>query len=293
MRFLPPTSNLKQHMLGLRYEVFASNLKPPTLRDVSWSRRENLQTYIEGERMKKETHPPIIAILAVVVGIALFGCATQPAVVPYTVLEESATEPSPYLIQPGDQLEIKFFYNSELNETVVVRPDGKISLQLVDEIQAAGIAPAMLDEILTQKYASELKRPVLTVIVRSFTGQRVYVGGEVNRPGLVSLTANMSALQAVINAGGLRETAKLENAIVIRKGKNRKPIPMRVDLSRAIYEGDAQNHFRLKPYDIVYVPKTFIAKANKFVNQYIEQLILFKGVSFGFSYEVHDAGVAD
>ena len=243
--------------------------------------------------MKKKTHTDIMAILATVVCVTLLGCATQPALVPYAAPEESTTEPSPYLIQPGDQLEIKFFYNSELNETVVVRPDGKISLQLLDDIQAAGKTPAKLDEILTQKYAQELKKPVLTVIVRSFAGQRVYVGGEVNRPGLVSLTAGMSALQAVINAGGLRETAKLENAIVIRKGKDRKPIPMRVDLSKAIYEGNAQDHFKLKPYDIVYVPKTFIAKANKFVNQYIERLILFKGVSFGFSYEVHDAGTSD
>ncbi len=243
--------------------------------------------------MKKNTQTTIMAILALVFCAALLGCATQSAVIPYASPEESATEPAPYLIQAGDKLEIKFFYNSELNETVVVRPDGKISLQLLDDIQAAGITPAELDDILTQKYAYELKKPVLTVIVRSFTGQRVYVGGEVNRPGLVSLTAGMSALQAVINAGGLRETAKLENAIVIRKGKDRKPIPMRVDLTKAIYEGNAQDHFRLKPYDIVYVPKTFIAKANKFVNQYIERLILFKGVSFGFSYEVHDAGTSD
>ena len=243
--------------------------------------------------MKKKTHNYIIVILATVFCALLPGCATQSAVVPYTAPVESSGEPTPYLIQPGDQLEIKFFYNRELNEAVVVRPDGKISLQLLDDIQAAGITPAQLDEILTKKYARELKEPVLTVIVRSFTGQRVYVGGEVNRPGLVSLTANMSALQAVINAGGLKETAKLENAIVIRKGKDSKPIPMRVDLSKAIYQGNARNHFKLKPYDIVYVPKTFIAKANKFVNQYIERLILFKGVSFGFTYEVHDAGVSD
>ena len=240
--------------------------------------------------MKKKLNHTIIVILATVFCALLLGCATQSAVIPYAAPEESATEPTPYLIQPGDQLEIKFFYNPDLNETVVVRPDEKISLQLLDDIQAAGITPTQLDEILTQKYAQELKKPVLTVIVRSFTGQRVYVGGEVNRPGLVSLTAEMSALQAVINAGGLRETAELENAIVIRKGKDRKPIPMRVDLTKAIYEGNAQDHFKLKPYDIVYVPKTFIAKANKFVNQYIERLILFKGVSFGFSHKVHDAG---
>jgi protein involved in polysaccharide export with SLBB domain len=128
---------------------------------------------------------------------------------------------------------------------------------------------------------------VITVIVRSFTGQRVYVGGEVNRPGLISLTAGMSALQAVISAGGLRETAKLDDAIVIRKGPDDRPIPLRVDLGKAIFGKLGEAHFQLQPYDIVYVPKTTIAKVNKFVNQYIERLFLFRGVSFGFSYELN------
>jgi len=238
--------------------------------------------------MKKKTHNYIIVILATVFCALLPGCATQSAVVPYTAPVESAREPTPYVIQPGDRLEIKFFYNRELNEAVVVRPDGKISLQLLDDIQAAGITPAQLDEILTKKYARELKQPVLTVIVRSFTGQRVYVGGEVNRPGLINLTAGMSALQAVINAGGLRETAKPEDAIVIRKGRNNKPTTLRVDLNKAIYGKTAGADFQLQPYDIIYVPKTSIAKANKFVNQYIEELLLFKGVGFGFTYELSD-----
>ena len=100
----------------------------------------------------------------------------------------------------------------------------------------------------------------------------------------------MSALQAVINAGGLRETAKLEDAIVIRKGRNSRPIPLRVDLSKAIYGGNAEAHFQLQPYDIVYVPKSAIAKANKFVRQYIEELLLFRGVSFGFTYDLNYEG---
>ena len=235
----------------------------------------------------------LVFVVTVTLSGLLIGCATQTPVAPNTALVASSPKPAPYLIQPGDQLDIKLFYNPELNETVLVRPDGKISLQLLDDVQAAGLTPAQLDKFLTEKYAPELIKPAITVIVRSFTGQRVYVGGEVNRPGLVSLTAGMTALQAVINAGGLKETAKLEDAIVIRKGPDTRPIPLRVDLDKAIYGRNAEAHFQLQPYDIVYVPKTFIAKANKFVNQYIERLILFKGVSFGFTYEVHDAGPAD
>jgi protein involved in polysaccharide export with SLBB domain len=197
-------------------------------------------------------------------------------------------KPPEYLIQPGDQLDIRFFYNPQLNESVVVRPDGKISLQLVDEIQAAGLAPAALDETLTQKYARELKKPEVTVIVRSFTGRQVYVGGEVTTPGLINLAAGMTTLQAVISAGGLRETAQPESALVIRKGPDNKPIPIGVNLTQAIYGKGGGAGLLLQPSDIVYVPKSTIAKVNKFVNQYIERLFLFRGVSFGFTYEVND-----
>ncbi len=187
-------------------------------------------------------------------------------------------------------MDIKLFFNPELNESVFVRPDGKISLQLVDDVQAAGLRPSDLDDVLTQKYSQELRKPVITVIVRSFTGQRVYVGGEVGNPGLVNLTAGMTALQAVINAGGFRETAKPDGVIVIRKGPENQPIPIRVDLEQVIY-GEEIRDFQLQPYDVVYVPKTWIAKANKFVNQYIERLLLFKGASlgFGFTYELNDS----
>jgi protein involved in polysaccharide export with SLBB domain len=141
-----------------------------------------------------------------------------------------------------------------------VRPDGKISLQLLDDVQAAGITPAQLDEILTKKYAQELKKPVLTVIVRSFTGQSVYVGGEVNRPGLINLTAGMSALQAVINAGGFRETAKPEDAIVIRKGRNNKPIPLRVDLNKAMYGKRLEQTFSSSPMTLSMCPSQLLPR---------------------------------
>ena len=230
----------------------------------------------------------ILALIMVIFGV-LFGCASQKA----NVNPEAATltptpqEPQDYLIQAGDQLDIKFFYNPELNEAVSVRPDGKISLQLVDDIQAAGLTPSQLDEFLTQKYSKELRKPVVTVIVTSFKGQVVYVGGEVNTPGLVDLKAGMTPLQAVINAGGFKETAMPEGAIVIRKDKDNQPIPVRVNLKDALYGNSSGFDIQLQSYDVVYVPMSAIAEANKFVKQYIQDLLLFRGVSLGFSYELH------
>jgi polysaccharide biosynthesis/export protein len=194
----------------------------------------------------------------------------------------SAQEPSEYLIHPGDELEVKFFYNPELNELVVVRPDGKISLQLLDEIQAAGMTPSQLNRRLTEEYSRELKKPSVTVIVRTFTGQRVYVGGEVGVPGLIDYVPGMDALQAVVNAGGFIPSSKPQETIIIRKGPDGRPIPIRVNLRDILYgEHDLA---ALQPSDIVYVPKSAIAKANQFVNQYVENLLLFRGVSLGFSY---------
>jgi polysaccharide export outer membrane protein len=230
-----------------------------------------------------------VIVIAAFLGILLGCISQQPALRESSHSTPESQKPPAYQIQPGDQLDIKFFYNPELNETVFVRPDGKISLQLLDDVHAAGLTPSRLDAILTRNYSKELRKPVVTVIVRSFAGQRVYVGGEVNSPGLVDLTTGMTALQAVLTAGGFRETAKPEGVIVITKGQKNEPVPIRADLKEALYGQSEGADVQLHPYDIVYVPKTWIAEANKFVNQYVERLLLFRGTSlgFGFTYQVN------
>ncbi len=216
----------------------------------------------------------------------IFGCNHINSTTPPTDAASPAN-PSlvpPYVIQPGDLLDIKFFYNPELNESVTVRPDGYISLQLVNEVKAAGLQPSQLNETLTQRYAGELKKPVISIIVRTFAGQRVYVGGEVNQQGLITMPAGLTALQAVMQSGGFKVTAQPSETLVIRKGLDSRPVPVRVDLDSMLSGRTDSEDFRLQPDDIVYVPKSAIAKANQFVNQYVEQLFLFRGVSLGFSW---------
>jgi len=188
-----------------------------------------------------------------------------------------------YILQVGDVLDIKFFYNSELNELLPVRPDGRISLQLIDEVKAAGITPSELDRVLTEKYSLIFEKPEIAVIVKEFGGHKAYIGGEVNNPSVISLVGNVTALQAILNAGGFRETAKPSNVIIISKAPDSTASVRTVDLKKVI-SGDAQgNDLFLKPYDIVYVPKSDIANANKFVDQYINNIVP-DFVSVGFSY---------
>lgn len=230
-------------------------------------------------------------LFAIATSLLVLSCATQKGPVPIRA-QEAVLSPSPsmeYSIQPGDQLDVKFFYNPELNESITVRPDGRISLQLIDEVKAAGLKPSELDAELTKKYSQEIKQPLITVIVRSFTSQKVYVGGEVNNQGLVDLKDGMSPLHAVLNAGGFKDTANPSAALIIRKGTDNRPLPIRVNLKNALYGAEAG---QLQPYDVVYVPKSFIAEANLFVSQYIEKLLLFKGFNFGVYYELDKVGTS-
>ena len=202
----------------------------------------------------------------------------------------SAPNMQAYSIQPGDELDIKFFYNPELDESLPVRPDGMISLQLIDDVKVAGLTPSEVDKLLTEKYSKELRKPVLSVIVRTFATQRVFVGGEVAKPGLINLTADMHPVQAVFQAGGFVETAEPKAAIVIRKGEKNKPIPVLLDLNKAMYGLGEGAAFVLQPDDIVYIPKSTIAKVNKFVDEYIQGMLMFNGWSFGMAYEVDKEG---
>lgn len=183
---------------------------------------------------------------------------------------EPQSEAPAYTLQIGDELDIKFFYDPELNEKVTIRPDGKISLGLIDDLQAAGLTPAQLDQEITHRYSEVLKEAHVTVIVREFVGQRVYVGGEVLSPRMVPLKGKMTALQCLHEAGGTKDTAKLTDVVVIRN-QGGTPVVFKVDLQKVLQDGNGD--LVLRSYDIIYVPKTFIAKADLFVEQHINQII--------------------
>ncbi|SNB46147.1 polysaccharide biosynthesis/export family protein [Geobacter sp. DSM 9736] len=196
----------------------------------------------------------------------------------------SAAPAEEYRIQPGDQLDIKFFYNPELNEQLVVRPDGRISLQLVNELMAAGMTPGQLTEKLRTSYSGQLKQPEVAVIVRTFNDQRVYVDGEVFRPGVVPLPGPMTVLQSISQAGGMKETARLDEVLVIRKNGQSKPVTIIVNLEDAIEGTDHGQDITLLPHDIVVVPRSKIANVNVWVDQYLRRNIPIPiGVGWGIN----------
>ena len=172
--------------------------------------------------------------------------------------QESFTTDWDYKIQAGDTLDIKFFYNPELNEKELpVRPDGRISLQLVDEISVLGLTPKGLQDLLKKKYeATELRDVEVAVIVRSFSRQRVFVDGEVGLPTSVPVRGQLTIMQAIAYARGLRDTARLREVILIRRGKDHNPEIRTVNLEKVLDGTDLGQDILLQPFDIVYVPKS-------------------------------------
>lgn len=207
----------------------------------------------------------------------LFGvmaCAPNTVInpTPLSKFEQSArmAPQTEYLIGVGDTLDIKFLYNPELNELAVpVRPDGRISLQLTNDVPAANLTPNQLREVLAKKYASEINKPEIAVIVRTFTSHKVFVDGEVLFPGTVPIQGPTRLVEAISLARGFRESARLSNVIVIRKDAEGKAMSTNIDYRKIIDGSDLSQNITLMPYDIVYVPKSVIANINKFVNEYI------------------------
>ncbi|MBN1868785.1 polysaccharide biosynthesis/export family protein [Candidatus Sumerlaeota bacterium] len=186
---------------------------------------------------------------------------------------------TPVKLAPGDEVQVKIRYFPDLNETQIVRPDGKIALEMIDDVQAEGLTPEELDEAITNLYEDKIKNPIVTVICRTFAAQRVYVAGEVGTPGEVPLIGRMTAAQAVMAAGGFdRVTAQPASVIVVRQ-MGGKQYSKKVDLSDT-FSKDPGEPFYLAPMDIVYVPDKMIRKVNLFVDQYINRLVP-AGLSYG------------
>ncbi len=207
-------------------------------------------------------------------GLALLlaGCAAArvtrpvPPVPPTPTAHEEGWQ---YEIQPGDELSIKLFYHPALNEDVIVRPDGRISLQLVDEIVAAGRTAQEIKGLLRARYGETLEKPEVAVIVKSVGNQRVFVAGEVGRPGEQLLRGRTTALQAIAMAQGFKDSARVSEVLVIRRQPDFSPFVMKVNLKRVVDGSDMRNDIVLLPYDVVFVPRSQIANFNKFMREFV------------------------
>ncbi len=193
----------------------------------------------------------------------------QPRVAPAPV----SARPMVYRLGFGDVLDVKFLASPEYNETVTIRPDGRISLQGVGELDALGLSPAGLDSVITSAYSQILVNPDVTVIVRNFGGQKCYVAGEVEHPGSLDIAKEMTLLRAIAAAGGPKKSAKLGSVILIRMDAQQRIEATRLDLSYTSLKGGIENDLPVMGNDIIFVPRTFIADINAVVSQIYDILL--------------------
>ena len=157
-----------------------------------------------------------------------------------------------YVIGPEDGLHIAVWKEADLTATLPVRPDGKISLPLLDDVQAAGLTPKQLAESVTEKLKKYIADPHVTVVVTSINSKRIFLVGEVMHPGATSMLPNMTVLQALSSAG-LSQFANTKRIYVLRteNGKQRK-LPVNY---RQLVKGEQIEHnYLLQPGDTIVVP---------------------------------------
>lgn len=225
----------------------------------------------------------VLPLLGGCAGSKTAALGSEPAVMATSVPVSGSSQEKPVRLKPGDEMEIKFAYAEQFNETQVIGPDGVIRLQLIGPVVAAGKTPNELREELMRRYAVELRHPELVVIVRSLYDRRVYVGGAVKTPGLVDMPGRLTALEAIIQAGGIdRDLADAKQVVVIRNATgNRRNFLL--DLEDQV-EGARNQVFVLEPRDVVYVPRTTIADVNLWVKQHIYNLLPPFTFAVGYSF---------
>lgn len=217
-----------------------------------------------------------------------FACAHSTPIAAPAITSNPLPEPElqPYRLQQGDLIAVRFWGNPELDEEVILRPDGRISLAFVDDVKAVGLTPGELDSHLTERYAMELENPQITVIVREVRGQRIFVGGEVGAPQALPLDGQMTLLQAIQESGYFLSSARRRDVVVIRKMPNGERWARMIDMMPIISGEDPSGDIPLQAGDMVIVPRSRIASANQWMMQYFRDLLPIRFVA---TFDIYDA----
>jgi len=182
----------------------------------------------------------------------------QTPAAPVTAPAVPAASPVPippgFLIGPDDVLTVVYWRDREMTTDVVVRPDGKISLPLLNEIQAAGLTPSELRERLTDESKRYIEDPNVTVVVKQINSRKVFITGEVAKPGPYPLTAPTTVLQLIAMVGGLKEYADSKKIAVVRTDKNGRQTMFRFNLKDVIAGKNLRQNIELMPGDTIIVP---------------------------------------
>lgn len=206
------------------------------------------------------TVKPFVVALALVVGASVVATAYAQQASPSTS-GAAASMPSPapipitdYVIGPEDMLQITVWKNESLSRAIAVRPDGKISLPLLHDVQAAGLTPMQLQEKLAIALGEFMPNPEVSVSVTDVRSYRVSVLGEVQKPGVLQLKSDTTVLEAIALAGGFRDFASPGKIMIIRKNGDGQTHKIPFNYNRVVKDNRGEGNVTLKSGDVVVVP---------------------------------------
>jgi len=179
---------------------------------------------------------------------------------------------SEYAVSEDDVLKISVWQNPDLDQEVIVRPDGMISFPLIGDVLAKGMTIPELDQEITSKLSEFVRSPEISISLKKIGGSKVIVLGEVMRPGIVAVTGAKTVLEAIGQAGGFTRDAVPSSVILVRGGFAQ-PQPQRLNLSKVLAGREvSQQNLALQGEDILFVPKKFIADLNYFLGQILDPI---------------------
>jgi polysaccharide export outer membrane protein len=203
-------------------------------------------------------HHPCVAcgLLAVPLAIALLLASAGPCIAQQPQPESGGCT-ARYVIGPEDVLDIAVWNNADITRTVPVRPDGKISLPLLNDVQAAGLTPMQLRETLTEALAGYISTPVVSVLVHEIHSFKVTVIGKTKTPGRYELKDRATVLDVLAMAGGLTEYAARDRIVVLRQEPpttRQMPFPYDQLTAKNGSKNGGQTNFCVQPGDVILVP---------------------------------------
>lgn len=170
-----------------------------------------------------------------------------------------------YLLQPGDVLEIQYRYTPEFNQTLTVQPDGFISLQIGGDVSVTGRNLQEVRKLILATAQIRLASPELNIVLKEFQKPYVVVAGEVAQPGKFELREKLTAIQAVLLAGGFKDSAKSSQILVFRKLNADTAEVRSLNFKTLKTTSDLENDLTLQPGDMILVPRNRISKIERFV----------------------------
>ena len=212
---------------------------------------------LEGAMKQGRLISVMSALLLVAVGAGAVGAqqktAAAPAKAPAAPAPGPAISAEQYKIGPEDMIAVSVWKNDAMSRVIPVRPDGMISLPLLDDVQAAGLTPMQLRDVITKRLTDYMPAPEVSVIVNDVRSFKVSVIGEVSRPARYELKSLTTVLDVLAQAGGFNQFANRSRIVILRpNGKSMTRIPF--NYNKVIASGGEEENFYLQPNDIVLVP---------------------------------------